>query len=132
MKTRTPLLDLLRRPDVTISRLDAVCGYTNGKLDTITREALRQIEIEAKYGGYLSRQQSQIEQLSRLENLAIPRDFDYDCVKGISYESREKFARVRPETIGQAGRIPGIRPTDVAILIGHLRRREKVGLAYDN
>lgn len=132
VKTRTPLLDLLRRPDVTISRLDAVCGYTNGKLDTITREALRQIEIEAKYGGYLSRQQSQIEQLSRLENLAIPRDFDYDCVKGISYESREKFARVRPETIGQAGRIPGIRPTDVAILIGHLRRREKVGLAYDN
>lgn len=124
VKTKTNLLELLKRPDVKISD---VCALADGVEVTACREALQQVEITAKYGGYLARQQSQIEQQARLEHLPIPRDFEYSTVKGISYESLEKFSRQKPETIGQAGRIPGVRPTDIAILIGHLRKRTRVG-----
>ena len=79
---------------------------------------LRAVTVES----LLARQQDQVDRLARLKNLRIPSEFDFSSVKGISFESREKFSNVKPETIGQASRIPGVRPTDVALLIGHLRK----------
>ncbi len=123
VKTRTSLLDLMKRPDVDLHLAEEIALYLGDRARPATAsEAREQVEIRAKYGGYLSRQQEQVDKLSRLEKLAIPAGFDFDRIKGISYESREKFSRVRPETIGQASRIPGVRPTDVALLVGHVRR----------
>lgn len=78
------------------------------------------LEVEAKFEGYLQREESEVRRLARLETMAIPRGLDYAAVRGLSHESREKLAGVRPVSIGQAGRIPGVRPTDVALLVGHL------------
>jgi tRNA uridine 5-carboxymethylaminomethyl modification enzyme len=125
VKTKSSLLDLLKRPGVTAASLDAVAENLNREpwdRRPVSAEAVRQVEIEVKYGGYLSRQQTQIEQHARFERMAIPRDFDFQSVRGLSYESLEKLSRIRPETVGQAGRVSGIRPTDIAILIGHLRK----------
>lgn len=128
VKNRTILLDLLRRPEMRTSELEEIALYLDDKAEPVRagKEAIGQVEITAKYGGYLERQDVQIRQQKRLENHLIPGDFDYDSVKGISYESREKFQNIRPATIGQAARISGIRPTDIAILIGHLRRANRV------
>ncbi|MGI8924086.1 MAG: tRNA uridine-5-carboxymethylaminomethyl(34) synthesis enzyme MnmG [Fimbriimonadales bacterium] len=123
VKTRTSLLDLMKRPDVDLRLAEEIALYLGDRAEPATAgEAREQVEIRAKYGGYLSRQQEQVDKLSRLDKLAIPAGFDFEGIKGLSYESKEKFSRVRPETIGQASRIPGVRPTDVALLVGHVRR----------
>ena len=124
VKNKTSLLELMRRPEVDLNIADEIALYLGDRAEPATsRQAREQVEIRTKYGGYLSRQQDQVDRLSRLEHLAIPKDFDFTKINGISFESREKFSNVRPETIGQASRIPGVRPTDVALLIGHLRRK---------
>ncbi|HWP31999.1 MAG TPA: tRNA uridine-5-carboxymethylaminomethyl(34) synthesis enzyme MnmG [Fimbriimonadales bacterium] len=138
VKTKTTGFELLKRPNMRyrdVIKLSEVAGYLptdngNGYSEPASRlelEAEEQVELYAKYEGFLKRQTDQIEQLRRLESLRIPLDFDFDSVKGLSYESREKFSRVRPETIAQASRIPGIRPTDIAILIAHVRKLQKIG-----
>ncbi|HET6645164.1 MAG TPA: tRNA uridine-5-carboxymethylaminomethyl(34) synthesis enzyme MnmG [Fimbriimonadales bacterium] len=121
VRTKTTLFDLLRRPGVTCSDLDKITDASTS-ITPILREARRDVEIEAHYGGYLARQLAQVDEQSRFEKFPVPRELDYSSIRGISFESREKFTAVRPETVGQASRIPGVRPTDIAILIGHLRK----------
>jgi tRNA uridine 5-carboxymethylaminomethyl modification enzyme len=118
----TPLFELMRRPEVSLDRALGIaesCGF-DLKLD-LSGGAKEQIELERIYGGYLIRQQRLADQARRLEDLAIPAETDYASMAGLSHESREKFERVRPASIGQASRIPGVRPSDVVILVGHLR-----------
>ena len=79
------------------------------------------VEIETKYAGYLKRQEEQIELFKRSEVLAIPNDFDFSSLRALSSEGREKLARIRPASVGQAGRIAGVTPADVAVLMIHLR-----------
>lgn len=123
VRTKTTGFDLLKRPGMKFEEVAQLAGVSaNGNGSRLYREAKEQIEIQAKYDGFLKRQEGQIEQLRRLESMAIPRDFDYSCVRGLSFETLEKCSRIRPETVAQASRIPGIRPTDIAILIGHLRK----------
>ena len=123
VKTKTTLLELMRRPEIDLKAAEEIALYLGDRAEPVaTRHAREQVEIRSKYGGYLSRQQDQVDRLARLEHLRIPSEFDFSSVKGISFESREKFSNVKPETIGQASRIPGVRPTDVALLIGHLRK----------
>jgi tRNA uridine 5-carboxymethylaminomethyl modification enzyme len=124
VKTKTSLLELMKRPEVDLKLAEEIALYLGDRAEPVhTRQAREQVEIRSKYGGYLSRQQEQVDRLSRLEHLSIPVDLDFAAVNGISFESREKFSNVRPETIGQASRIPGVRPTDVALLIGHIRNK---------
>lgn len=124
VKTKTNLLDLMRRPEIDLKLADEIALYLGDRAEPVTtRQAREQVEIRSKYGGYLSRQQDQVDRLARLEEFPIPPSLDFAKVSGISHESREKFTNVRPETIGQASRIPGVRPTDIALLVGHLRRR---------
>ena len=78
--------------------------------------------IEAKYGGYIDRQAAQVERFRNLEDKPLPLDLDYQAIAQLRAEAREKFARVRPRSLGQAGRISGINPADIATLLVHLKR----------
>ncbi|MCH8275483.1 MAG: tRNA uridine-5-carboxymethylaminomethyl(34) synthesis enzyme MnmG [Armatimonadetes bacterium] len=129
VKTKTTGFDLLKRPDVRFADVVELAKESGAGAPPedvsgarLVREADEQVEIQAKFDGFLKRQEAQLEQQRRMESLAIPRGFDYSSVRGISHESLEKFQRVRPETVAQAARIPGVRPTDIAVLIGHVRR----------
>jgi len=81
-----------------------------------------QIEIQERYAGYLGRQQEDIERRQRHEEMAIGADFDYRRVRGLSSEVREKLERVRPDTIGQASRIPGMTPAAISLLLVYLKK----------
>ena len=85
-------------------------------LDEYSYEILSEVQLDVKYSGYLKRQENEAERVKRQEAMIIPENFDYDKVDGISAESREKFKAIRPHSIGQAGRISGVRVSDIAIL----------------
>ena len=112
-------LDLLRRPEFDYARLAGVPGIGPGVDD---QAVAGQVEIEAKYSGYLERQREEIARRQRNEDSAIPAGFDYAAVSGLSEEVRQKLERVRPETVGQAGRVPGVTPAAISLLLVHLAR----------
>ena len=101
--------DALREPEVEISNFDI-------DLTQYSQSVIEEVALDAKYAGYLKRQEVEAERAKKQENMEIPLDFDYDKVDGLSSESREKFKTIRPASIGQAGRISGVRVSDVAIL----------------
>ena len=110
-------LELLRRQEVTYHVLSAL-GY-----DGLSPEVGEQVEIEAKYEGYIKRQRAQVEKVQRLEERRIPDDFDYDALSSLRHEAREKLKRFRPLTVGQASRVYGVTPADVALVLAWLERR---------
>jgi tRNA uridine 5-carboxymethylaminomethyl modification enzyme len=112
------LEELLRRPEISIEAL----LFLDGQLAALPVEVRDELETMVKYEGYLRRQQDQVERARRTEEQAIPTGFDYAAVVGLSAEVREKLQKVRPRTLGQAGRIPGVTPAAVAILAVLLRR----------
>ncbi|MCH8283870.1 MAG: tRNA uridine-5-carboxymethylaminomethyl(34) synthesis enzyme MnmG, partial [Chloroflexi bacterium] len=81
-----------------------------------------QVEVQAKYQGYIDKQLEEIHRVRRLENRPIPSEFDYQGVTGLRNEAREKLLRFRPATVGQASRIMGVNPADLSILLVHLER----------
>ncbi|ARU59607.1 5-methylaminomethyl-2-thiouridine modification at tRNA U34 [Oleiphilus messinensis] len=112
------LADLLRRPELTIERIESIT-------DTVieNRQVAEQLEIQVKYEGYISRQQEEIERLQRYENTALPDDFDYCSISGLSNELQQKLVQVKPATIAQASRIQGMTPAAVSLLIIQLKKR---------
>ncbi len=112
-------LELLRRPEVNYAELMTLPGVGPGVNDPTVAE---QVEIQCKYAGYIERQQEEIERHRRHEEMSLPSDLDYGEVRGLSNEVREKLARHRPATLGQAGRIPGVTPAAVSLLLVHLKR----------
>ena len=108
-------LELLREPEVTISSL-CIAG-----MEAFSAEEKEEVELDLKYDGYLKRQEREIARFEKNESVEIPQDFDYDKVDGLSQESREKFKSVRPRSVGQAGRISGVRVSDIAVLQVALR-----------
>jgi tRNA uridine 5-carboxymethylaminomethyl modification enzyme len=115
--------ELLRRPDLPYRTLVEIAGIGPGVAD---EQVAEQIDIQAKYAGYLDRQQTEIERLKRHQQQALPVDFDYNAVRGLSNEACEKLQAVRPQNIGQAARIPGITPAAVSLLLIHLKKRNRV------
>jgi tRNA uridine 5-carboxymethylaminomethyl modification enzyme len=116
------LFEVLGRPETgwnDLIRLDSILGDAE-----LTADVIEQVTTEAKYRGYIGRQSEQVERFKRLEEKRIPADIDYRALAQLRAEAREKFERVRPQSIGQAGRISGISPADVATLLIHLRSRE--------
>jgi len=111
-------LEFLRRPGVNYELLSEI-GYGNADPVSDCRE---QVEIEAKYAGYIDRQMAEVEKINRLEKRAIPPGFDYDGIDGFRIEARERLKHFQPATLGQASRIYGVTPADVAILMVHLER----------
>ena len=118
----TNVMDILRRPEIGYATLMQVPELGPAVSDANVAE---QIEIETKYSGYLARQNEQIQRQQRNETTSIPAGFDYVVVNGLSAELRQKFERVRPETVGQAQRIPGMTPAAVSILLVHLERARR-------
>jgi tRNA uridine 5-carboxymethylaminomethyl modification enzyme len=82
-----------------------------------------QVEVQAKYSGYIDRQQEEIERQRRHETTRLPMDIDYGEVRGLSSEVRQRLKEVRPATIGQAARVPGVTPAAVSLLLVHLKRK---------
>ncbi|CAL1240332.1 tRNA uridine-5-carboxymethylaminomethyl(34) synthesis enzyme MnmG [Candidatus Methylocalor cossyra] len=115
----TSLLELLRRPEVRIDHLRDFSPLLSRAWDP---RVLEQVEIQAKYQGYIDRQQSEIERLRRYDHWRLPERLDYSNVVGLSHEVREKLRQQRPETVGQAARIPGVTPAAVALLLIHLKK----------
>ncbi|MGB2247103.1 MAG: tRNA uridine-5-carboxymethylaminomethyl(34) synthesis enzyme MnmG [Alcanivorax sediminis] len=112
------LMDLLKRPELDYASLaDAVALEDRPAADVV-----EQMEILAKYAGYIDRQTDEIEKLRAAETTALPADFDYEQVKGLSNEVKQKLGTVRPETLGQAGRIPGVTPAAISLLMIYLKK----------
>ena len=107
-----PAAELLRRPELDYAILAQVIGWGEG----VDRRMAARITTEIKYAGYIARQQRTIKDVKRLENTPIPEDFDYAPLNGLRLEAREKLARIRPVSLAQAGRIPGVSPADMAVL----------------
>ena len=116
-------LDLLKRPEVDYPRLVDIKGIGPGVED---EQISQQLEIQARYSGYLGRQQEDIAQRRSHETMKIGDDFDFSGVRGLSAEVREKLQSVRPDTIGQASRVPGVTPVAISLLLVHLKKSRKL------
>lgn len=114
------LIDLLRRPNLNYATLTAIETLGPGIAD---QEAAEQIEIQAKYAGYIDRQNDDIAKQQRYESLNIPDHLDYQNVVGLSNEVRQKLIAAKPANIGMASRIPGITPAAISLLLVHMKRR---------
>ncbi|MFC1557734.1 tRNA uridine-5-carboxymethylaminomethyl(34) synthesis enzyme MnmG [candidate division KSB1 bacterium] len=112
------LVQILKRPDIRISDIKRFIPETEYRFERHSP----QIEMEIKYKGYIDRQITQAEQMKKLEDKKIPDNIDYNAVVSIKSESREKLIQIRPDTIGQASRIPGVTPADISVLLIHLRK----------
>jgi tRNA uridine 5-carboxymethylaminomethyl modification enzyme len=123
-------LELLRRPELGYddlksaapSRLDAA-GWIGD--ERLAEQVKLQVDVQAKYSGYLKRQNDEIERRLRHDDLALPADLDYGAVSGLSNEARQCLQSVRPETLGQAARIPGLTPAAISLLLVHLKKRDR-------
>ena len=112
------LMELLRRPEVDIQRL---LGFYEG--DMIAEQVGEQVEIQAKYEGYIVRQQTEIDKALRHDHLRLPDSLDYSGVPGLSNEVSQKLKAQRPETLGQASRIPGMTPAAISLLLVYLKKK---------
>ena len=109
------LAQQIKRPDIAYENLPH-------RLETITPEAAEQVQINLKYEGYIAREKDAIAKASRMEEQLIPRDMDYNGIRALRTESQQKLAKIRPETLGQAARISGVNPADIAILSVWIKR----------
>ena len=114
-----PLLDLLKRPELDYWDL---AHLAPGELP-VDPQVQEQVQIQVKYAGYIDRQAEDIQRVRRQENTLLPQDLDYTQVSGLSNEMKNKLANVRPATLAQAGRIPGVTPAAVSMLLVHLKKR---------
>ena len=121
IREKTSIFQLLKRPEFEAELLLKALSF-DGILTHYSKEIWEQAEITIKYEDYIRREQQQAEKLSRLDHLLIRPDFDYEQLTALSKESRQKLARIRPGTLGQASRISGVSPADVSILMVHLGR----------
>jgi tRNA uridine 5-carboxymethylaminomethyl modification enzyme len=120
---KTNLFELLRRPKLTLEQCERIAEACNLELSLPqAQDARDQIELAAKYSGYLGRQEKLAVDAEKLEAIRIPDTFDFENLVGLSHEGREKLMKVRPESVGQASRVPGVRMSDVALLMGNLKR----------
>jgi tRNA uridine 5-carboxymethylaminomethyl modification enzyme len=114
-------LQLLRWPEVGYDLIEELAPPPV----PLPEEARTTLEVEAKYAGYLERQEAEVARLERLERRRLPAGLDYDSVTGLRTEARERLRQVRPLTVGQAARLSGVNPSDVAILLAHMERRSR-------
>lgn len=115
------LFELLRRPEVSYASLMSLPGAGEGQVDPLVVE---QLEISAKYQGYIDRQAEEVAKAATLENTLLPSDLDYNVVPGLSNEVKQKLNLHKPQTIGQASRIQGITPAAISLLLIHLKRHK--------
>ena len=112
---------LLQMAEVSIDHLCKI----EGKLNVFSQSALSTAQLDVRYEGYIKRQESQVQRFKKMETLLIDDNFDYDIIEGISNESRQKLNDIKPRSVGQAGRISGVRNSDIAVLMVYLTRKGK-------
>jgi tRNA uridine 5-carboxymethylaminomethyl modification enzyme len=120
IREKTPFSILLRRPQLGVNDLSSIDARFSELTKSFEKEVLEQAEIHIKYEAYIEREQKLAEKIGTLEEYKIKSDFDYDRVKALSSEAREKLKRIKPETIGQASRISGVSPSDISVLTIYL------------
>lgn len=120
--TGVKLIDLLKRPQISYEDIKQI-DTTRPDLD---KNILEQVEVEVKYEGYIKRQKSQIDDMRRMEAKKLSKDIDYDKIRGLRLEAREKLNKIRPINIGQASRISGVSPADISVLLIYLSQRGRV------
>ena len=114
------LIDIVARPNVTIAGMSEVLPELKEKIDSLgirKDEIVESTEINIKYKGYIEREKLAADKLRRLDNIRLPKDFDYNSVQSLSTEARQKLIRIQPNTIGEASRIPGVSPNDISVLL---------------
>ena len=111
------ICELILRPQVNIKDLAEVLPALKTKIETISDEIVESCEIQIKYAGYIKREQMEAAKLQRLDQIRIPDGFNYNEVQSLSTEARQKLSRIRPKSIGEAQRIPGVSPNDVSVLL---------------
>ncbi|MDR1120125.1 MAG: tRNA uridine-5-carboxymethylaminomethyl(34) synthesis enzyme MnmG, partial [Dysgonamonadaceae bacterium] len=119
------LVDLLMRPQVSLQGLLAqipALQQATGDIPDRHAEIIEAAEISIKYAGYIERERANAQKLERLEHISIPAEFDFRKINSLSMEARIKLSRVKPQTIGQASRIPGVSPADMSVLLVHFGR----------
>ena len=116
------MADLLKRPELDYADIAGLKGEPMAD-----EQAAQQVSIQAKYAGYIDRQQEEIARLRRYENTALPAGLDYEQVDGLSNEVKQKLGAARPETLARAGRIPGVTPAAVSLLLIYLKKRGALG-----
>ena len=117
MRREYNLADLLKRPELSLNDL-----YESGGYQLNHRQAQEQIEISAKYAGYIDRQKNDIEKLQRHENTLIPSNININDISGLSNEVKQKLIESRPENLGRASRVPGVTPAAISLLLVHLKK----------
>lgn len=121
----TKAVFLLRRPEISYADLARISPPPR----RLSEDLVEEIETLIKYSGYVKRQEAELERMRKVEEREIPADVDFDLVKGLSAEVRDKLKKIRPATLGQAGRISGVTPSAVSILLVHLEKRRRGGSA---
>jgi tRNA uridine 5-carboxymethylaminomethyl modification enzyme len=121
MEREYRLFDLLRRPEVSYASLLTLPGAGDGG---VAPAVVEQVEIQAKYQGYIERQQAEVERNLAHESLLLPAEIDYAQVRGLSFEVRQKLTQARPQTLGQASRLQGMTPAAISLLLVHLKRHK--------
>jgi tRNA uridine 5-carboxymethylaminomethyl modification enzyme len=119
IKTGVNALQFLRRPEVSYDIITSLVPAS----EPLSQAVVEQVSIETKYEGYIAKQQQHVERVQRLENKVIPAQIDYDSLVGLRNEARQKLKHFRPATVGQAGRIAGVNPADISVLLVHLEKR---------
>ncbi|KOS07049.1 tRNA uridine 5-carboxymethylaminomethyl modification protein [Flavobacterium akiainvivens] len=117
------MFKIFSRPQIELEdilKFEKVTNYIAAH--NLDREVVEQAEVQVKYSGYIEKEKNNADKLNRLEDVKIPADFDYDKIKSLSYEAREKMKKIRPVTISQASRISGVSPADVSVLLIHMGR----------
>ncbi len=122
IKDRTSLFQLLKRPQLSIREIRELNPQVSNWMSRLSDDAIEQGEIHIKYDSYIEKERLMVEKMSRMEDLGIVPNFNYDKVPALSFEGREKLKKARPQTIGQASRISGVSPSDISVLMIHLGR----------
>jgi tRNA uridine 5-carboxymethylaminomethyl modification enzyme len=122
LRETATLQTIVKRPETTAENVSELLAATLADTTTFTNEVVEQTVIEIKYEDYLLREKQNADKLDRWESLAIHTEFDYDKLKALSFEGRDKLKRTRPSTIGQASRISGVSPSDISILLVYMGR----------
>ncbi|MBT9151515.1 MAG: tRNA uridine 5-carboxymethylaminomethyl modification enzyme MnmG [candidate division WS2 bacterium] len=126
IKSGTSAVEILRRPQIAyddLSELDAGNAM-------LTRQEREQVEVAVKYEGYIAKQIRQVEQFKKLENKTLPEDLPYADIAGLRIEAKMKLAKIKPVSLGQASRISGVSPSDIAVLMIYLEKRKRTDLNY--
>lgn len=123
MKQSDKMFKIFARPNITLDHLrkiDVVEHYIQeNKIDT---EVLEQTEIQVKYAGYIDKEKNNADKLNRLEDIKIPENFNYNALKSLSFEAKEKLKKIKPRTLSQASRISGVSPSDISVMLVHMGR----------